>query len=364
LKCRACGYENNEGSEFCQNCGKKLKKKTGIPILGFRSGNPLKMILATLFYLFLLIIIAVPVILFLVNDNITTSVNSAYYVDQIGNTSSANGQFMIMNVTVKNNGNGEASISPGSFSLDGSGYYYADTSSWQYNNTKIAPGANSTMLLVFDIETPDPDMLKFNSLWDPMGNVSASIGDIKTIPFDGQYASYTANITYKVGSVEKTAHATFTYKFTDVNSTHIKETFSSNITRFDISSGWYMDWSSKSEVLDNYYLTNEDGEYSSISILDSYYLSGVGDSVDTVDSSGNTVGEAVIDGTQYLTINGKSFSCWVVKTTADDYTQVEYYDMTTGLLLKRTENGSGTISYTGEMILKDTNVPLISVISN
>jgi hypothetical protein len=361
LKCRKCGHENLDDSEFCQNCGKKLKrKKTGIPILGFRSGNPLKMIIATLFYIFLLIIIAVPLTLLLVNENITTSINSAIYVDQIGNTTPVNGQFMIMNVSVKNNGKGKTSVSPGSFSLSGDGMYSTDSYSWQYNKTEIAPGANTSMLVVFDVEKPDPDELKFNSWWDPLGNVSASIGDIQTIPFNGQYATYEVNDTF---SGDKTNYVSTTIKFNEVNSTHIKESRIYNDSRFDISSSRWITYSNGSVIMD-YLLLDEEGYFAAYSLLNSQ-LSEIRDSIDIVDSSGNTVGETSIKESQYVTINGQNIYCWVVVSSTDEYNSTEYYDMTTGLLVKRTFSGTiggdFTSKYSSVMILTDTNVPLVSV---
>lgn len=370
LKCPKCGQEDMQGAQFCKNCGTLLKKeKKAIPYLGkvpgFRSAHPLKMIMGSVFYMSVIVILVIPLTLLVVSEDISTSVNSAVYTSQIGETVSTNGQFIIMNISVANNGKGEVTLSPESFTLSGTGFYSTANYLWDYNNTQLGPGENTSMLVVFDVEKPDPEEISYFSLWDPTANISAPIPDIQTIPFNGLYADYRSTVTYKLDSGDETKNETFHVKYKDVNSTHIQETMTVNSSKFYISSTSWISVSGSTNVLDKQFLTNEEGDYGSDCIFPQYRLTSVGDSIDIVDSSGDTIGEKVLDRSDYLVINGKNLQCWVVETTAEGYSRTDYYDISTGLLLKRTETGTvsgSSIKFENEWVLTGTNMPLLPML--
>lgn len=323
------------------------------------------MVLGSAFYISVIIILLIPLTLLLVSEDISTSVNSAIYTSQIGETVSTNGQFIIMNISVANNGKGDVTLSPESFALSGSGFYSTANYLWDYNNTQLGPGENTSMLVVFDVEKPDPEEISYFSLWDPTANISAPVSNIHTIPFNGLYADYRSTVTYKLDSGDETKNETFHVKYKDVNSTHIQETITVNSSKFYISSTSWISVSGSTHVLDKQFLTNEEGDYASDCIFPQYKLTAVGDSIDIVDSSGNTIGEKVLDRSDYLVINGKNLQCWVVETTATGYSRTDYYDISTGLLVKRTETGTvsdSSIKFENEWILTSTNMPLLPML--
>ncbi len=443
LYCSQCGTKNTKESAFCKECGanlvvpdkeivpgvkkeieEKTPKKSDFPekhpklakIPGFRSGMGWKMIIGSAAYVLIALIIVFVILIALINVNVATNVNSALYsenlagnsVNQASNNSSSfnssdKQKFLIMNISVKNNGNGKVTIDPNDFSLS-TGNQSAN-SKVSIGNTSISsidlnPGENKTMLIAFIIsQNNTPTTLKYANFWD-MGSegISANIGKIyNQTPINGQYAFYTDKGEFKWSGgskkVEKTYNFSYEYlnepftisysssftlsngsslSYSTTTEESVKQTteiklISPTESTIDISGSAYISMNSgtNSETL-SAYLRDKNGVYQSLDILNPF-LSFIGSSMPIVDSNKNTVGNEKLIRSEVIEIMGKKFDCWVTetKTNSTNEQTLSYYDKTTKLLLKKVQKytlpGSSDVTYSGETVLTATNVPLVGL---
>lgn len=123
MYCPRCGAENPENAKFCQKCGARLTyAATGrggfldrVP--GFRSRSPWKMVLASFGYVLIAVLAIYTISCLLVNVDVSLTVNSAYALDSVVNNTPNNDKFIVMNVTVKNNGKNPIRVYASDFSL-------------------------------------------------------------------------------------------------------------------------------------------------------------------------------------------------------------------------------------------------------
>ena len=427
LYCPECGARNLGKATFCRDCGAKLiapvtnkevktTKTNDFPknhpklakIPGFRTGTGWKMIIGSLGYILIGLIIVFGLLIALINVDVATNVNSALYTDNIAgnnlNSSIFNydNQYLLLNISVKNNGNGKVTIDPNDFSLFtndqslNSNVYIGNTS---ISSIEIAPGENKSMIIAFTIpKNETPNKLKYTSFWD-IGSegISADMGNIANqTPINGQYSFYTENGEYKWSggskSVEKTMNVSYQYlnepfttsyskiisyysngsssSFTYTENKSIKETTLMKVTKgessfsalggtLSIPTGTTIETLSTS-------LRDKNGVYMSL-VISNPTLSYVGSNVTLVDSNGNEIGTHTVIRSQIIEIMGQKFDTWVIeeKDNTTDGTTTRYYDKTTGLLLKEEINmdkiSGYDITYNGENVLTSTNVPLIGL---
>lgn len=442
--CPECGAKNPSNSIYCQECGSSLtsptvKKDTEkIPpktyesvknnsvlgkIPGFRSGTGWKMILGSIGYILIIVLIVFGLLVALINTSVSTSVNSAIYTDNIaGNNinSTDDDRFLVLDVSVKNDGKDKVTINPSDFIISTSNgttesqTFIGNTS---IESVEINPGESKNMVIAFTV--PDditPKTLKYVSFWDPGSEGSnATIGTIVDAeysePFDGQYSFYNVNMdyTWSGGSqkVVETYNVSYNYlnqSFTrdslfsgifttytyDENGTltssdsslsnssldtttfnqSLKETSTTNLispsdSTFFVSSSVYITLTTGTDtVILGPDMRDEDGIYMS-SVMKNPYLSYINSDVPVVDD-GETIGYKTLTGSEVIEVMGKKIDCWVVKDNESGEAYTFYYDKTTGLLLKMA--GTSTDSSYGvtttekfEMIINSTNVPLIGV---
>lgn len=435
--CPECGTKNSNESVFCKECGASLKvlgvekeikertpKTSDFPkknpklakIPGFRTGTGWKMILGLGGYFLIALLIVFVLLVALININVATSVNSAFYsnnlaginINQVNNQSLSSNtstqKFLIMNISVKNNGNGKVTINPNDFSIvtsnksANSKIYTGNTS---IDSIEVVPGENKSMIIAFIIpENITPNTLKYSNFWD-LGSegINANIGNIAAnqTPINGQYSLYTDKGEYKwtggSKTVEKTINVSYEYlnepftisysstttltngtsfSFSTTTNQSIKQTnvikmISPTESSFDISSSHYISITTGT-ITDKLSTSLQDatGVYKS-SIIINPILTIVGSSVPLTDSNRNIVGSEKLVRSEVIEIMGQKFDCWVteIKSNSQNEETTAYYDKTTKLLLKKVQKytvpGSSDVTYTGETILTATNIPLVGI---
>ncbi len=207
-KCGDCGADNPDKAEFCQKCGEKLNnpKKPINPrkdikgVLNSISSRN-KIILGVGAIVIVLVIFAA--FFAFAKIDATLNVNSATYVDNIIGKQPVNGKFLLMNVTVKNNGNDPLTVSTGQFApyINGKPVdkysVFSGAGTDMQNTVKIPVGGSQNMILAFDIGNQTPDTLVFQGplLWSPNYKTNTSIKDIGSGTFfNGMTYSSNMNI--------------------------------------------------------------------------------------------------------------------------------------------------------------------------
>ncbi|MDI9624489.1 MAG: DUF4352 domain-containing protein [Methanothermobacter sp.] len=308
----------------------------------------------------------------LINADATVTVNAAYTADSItGNYFPTYSRFIITNVTVKNNGNNPLTISSTDFSLLSNGEYIGYLNFYGHGtdvpeNVQIPPGENKSFLLVFDVEDKDPEILEYNSLWDPFSEPETSgMGPVNIIPNPNSYANY--EVKGKVNEKSYQMDVNITYKST--TNGQIEENIKRSGETIWLTGSVYREpIQSQSWAFDPETFEDENGTYSSYIFLPRGFVEG--DSVPIKGSEGENVGEETVTGSKTINIMGKKIECWV--TTAKEEEEgiklqiTRYYDKTTGLLLKEVYKEEGSaygVSYTDSntMQLTSTNIPLIGI---
>ncbi|MDI6881714.1 MAG: DUF4352 domain-containing protein [Methanothermobacter sp.] len=304
----------------------------------------------------------------LIDADVAVTVNSAYTVDSIIDNSPSHDRFIIMNVTVENKGDGPVTVSALDFNLLSDGEYMS-YSNFYGNDTdvpesvRIPPGESRSFLLVFDVEDK-PEILEYNSLWDPLSDPETSrVGPVNIIPNPNSYANYETS-----GQINnKSYHQTVNVTYRNATNGQIEEIINMSGETVWLTESVYQEpIPSQSRVFDPETLEDDTGTYSSMIFLPKGY--GEGDSIPVRGSEGETGAETIV-GSAPINVMDKIVNCWETITIIEEggvKIQVRrYYDKTTGLLLKKVweEEGSAYgVSYTSPstMQLTSTNIPLIS----
>ncbi|WP_181454396.1 zinc-ribbon domain-containing protein [Methanothermobacter tenebrarum] len=380
MYCPKCGAKNLDTAKFCVRCGAKLKpteqdytrKESFISkIPGFRSRTPWKMILASAGYLLIAILAIYAIGCLIINADATVTVNSAYAVDNIAGNDSTNGKFIVMNVTVKNNGKGPLTVHANEFSLLTEGEYITYSNFYGQGtdvpeSVEIPEGESKSFLLVFDAAEA-PEILEYRSSWDPFSEgKSVGIGTINIIPNTGVYAKYSVNGTAN----DKSYSAKWNVTYRNAPGGNIEEVIErSGETIWLTSTVYQTPIPSESYIFNPETLQDKNGTYSSLIFFSKGALIDVNDSLPIYEGE-KVVGREILTGSETIDFMGKKIACWVTKTEQEgDGSTIEatrYYDKTTGLLLKEvfTEKGSAYgISYTDShtSLLESTNIPLIGL---
>lgn len=399
LECPKCKEKNPDDAIFCLKCRTKLEKsspenvqksgKIGFisKIPGFRSGDPGKMVLSSAFYILILILVIMGLMFVFINNDVKVNVDSAVYVNAIGNqttnsnssnisftwgnnstsyVSNSSSEYLLLEVSIKNTGKNKAYINPSDFHLlrDGkeikSSLFIGNTST---KTIEIPPGETKNMSIAFNVEeNTKPTELKYLSFWDYGSPGSkAAINDIANdFPFNGQYATYSLKGKYEWNggseSFEKIANISYTflnqpftesrgytittytpsgesYEFSTIpisSNYTVKETLdvkliSGSSTKF-LSDTVYITLNEGiSEVLMSPTLQDNQGYFTAAGMLNKRKLNSIGDSMDIVDDSGNEIGEMKVIRSEVIEVLGKKIDCWLIeyKTTIGTTTLTE-----------------------------------------
>lgn len=373
MYCARCGAKNPEKAKFCQKCGARLTYEVSgrggflDKVPGFRSRSPWKMVLASFGYVLIAVLAIYIISCLLVDVDVSLTVNSAYALDSVVNNTPNNDRFIVMNVTVKNNGKDPIRVYASDFSLlreneymDYSNFYGQGTDIPE--SVEIPGGESRSFLLVFDVEG-SPEIIEYTSILDPLSEPkNAGIGSIKTIPSPGIYANYKWDGT--VNNKTYSLKGNVTYR--NATAGNIEEVIERSGETIWLSSEVYREpIASQSFTFDPETLQDENGTYSSQCFFPRDALTAPGDSI-PVFENGEEVGTETLEGSSTIDFMGKKVECWVTKIEGNGVRETCYYDKTTGLLLKvvGTEKGSAYgVSYTGSytILLENANIPIIGL---
>lgn len=375
-KCK-CGAENPENAHFCKICGDELNSTGNASFLN----NSRNMTFLGVGAAVILLVIVFSVLAF-ASMNATINVNSAFYTSNVIDKQPVNGKFLIMNVTVKNNGNDPLTVSTDQFAPYINGkpvdkYSIFSGEGTDLNKTvKIPGGGSQDVIVVFDInnQTPDNLILQGPLSWAPTHKTDTSLADIAS-------GAYFNGMTYKAelsldgktsqymginASIKSNGTSSGTYqKMTDPNKVQYISV-NDMTTKTILSNGQETNDpgnDKKTDIIDLTTFKNETGD------LDSDFLpknlTKPGDSI-TVKNQTLT-----LKGSQKIDILGKKIDCWVTETTENEagmqLKATVYYDKTTRFMLKAVFNNQTvdmpglpmTMDINGQGIIKTTNMPLI-----
>lgn len=311
------------------------------------------------------------------------TVNSAFCVSQIIDKEPANGKFLIINVTVKNNGQDPITVSTDQFTPMVSGKAVENYSVFSgagtdlQNQVQIPAGASKDMVVVFDIGNQTPDSLEFAGpiSWAPTYKNSTKISEVaSTALFDG--LQDTDNIHIKVNTTMYGINITGT---TNITSTD-------NVQKTDDP-----DKMRSASVANTSSLTSAMGQQKSQDSIDNTtstvdLKTGLDDNGTpeilpaNLTKPGNSIttsnGVYTLTGSEKIDIMGKKVECWVVNGQYKDDTSsgfnvngTIYFDKTTRLPLKMVINdqpvtvpgSSIPLTMQGQAEIVNTNMPLIGV---
>lgn len=310
------------------------------------------------------------------NVDMTFNVNSAFYTDNIINKTPTNGQFLIMNVSVKNNGQDTLTVSNDQFTpmingkpVEKYSVYTGDGTDLE-RQIQIPSGENKTLLVIFDIGDQNPDSIEYHGpiSWASTYKTSTTVNTITPgVPFAGMNQTATTNMEMNGTVMGINLNAKFNgtdnefFEKTDVENL-IKETSTESSTSNTSTTGVTSETNVNTAIVN---LTT--GLYTNGSATSALpkNLTKDGDSITIKDQKYTIIGSEVID------ILGHKIECWKVESTYEyegsQMKAIIYYDKTTRMSLKMViEKQNTTISgYTFQMQgngeITSTNMPLIGI---
>lgn len=309
----------------------------------------------------------------------TLNVNSAFYTDNIIDKKPVNGQYLMMNISVKNNGKDALTVSNDQFTplIDGKpvekySVFTGDGTDLQ-RQIQIPGGQSKDILVIFDIGDQKPNSVEYHGpiAWAPTYKNSTPINTITPgVPFDGMNLKLSTNLDMggEVAglSFNVKSNVTTTEKFEKTNDSNlIKETSTDTSTSTSTISG-QSDTQNVTEVntgiIDLRTGLYENGTFSAMLPKN---LTKNGDTMTAENSTYTIVGSETID------ILNHKIDCWKVEGTSEaqgaKLKAVIYYDKTTGIPIKMVidkqdaEISGLTVQIQGGGELISTNVPLIGI---
>jgi hypothetical protein len=306
------------------------------------------------------------------------TVNSAFCVNQIIDKQPANGKFLIMNVTVKNNGKDPLTVSTDQFAPMANGKPITKYSLFSGQGTDlqkqvtIPGGASKDITVVFDIGNQTPDSLEFFGpiSWAPTYKNTSKISEVSpTAMFEGQNG--TGAITMKMNASISNMKITMEMNSTD-NST-VQKTDDPNkmktITTTDAATSTNIagqqnnqnNTDTMTSITDITTGLDEDG---SPDILPKN-ITKPGDSLATSN------GTFTLKDSETIDVMGKKIECWALtgqfESSGLKLNATMYFDKTTRTVVKAAiPEQSLTVSsipftVKGEADITSTNMPLIGV---
>lgn len=382
--CPNCGKTNIENASYCQNCGFVLPEVKDDKITPKSDKTPFldSKKLSVILIAIIIVVIAFFAYIYLSTAamDVSLNINSAFLTDNIIGKNPVNGQYLIMNVSVKNNGNSPLTVSSDQFApminnktvqkysvFDGSG---TDLQ----KQVQIPGGESKNFIIGFDIDnqtTPDTIEFKGPISWAPTYTSTTNIKNITPgVPFDGM--NLKMNVLMDANgdamgmkfNMSINVNESSNYEKTS-NAYQIKETTISNGTTFASIAGQSNTQNSNNTSIG--IINLKTGLYTNGSSANTLpkNLTKNGDSI-TIDNSTYT-----IVGSEIINILGHKINCWKVEGTSDSEGQklkaTMFYDKTTRQAVKLviekqniTESGA-TMQVQGSGELLSTNMPLIGV---
>jgi len=357
--------DNTECSAFCKSSGKlypKIEEKKAIPTIWI--------LIATL----IVILFIIGAFFAFLNTDITLNVNSAFLLDNIIDKKPVNGKFLVLNVSVKNNGKDPLKVSADQLALKSRGnsigkysIFYGEGTDIQ-KEIEVPSGTSKDFLVVYDTENKTPDSVEYSGpfLWDPTYRVSANIKNLaNTIPYDGMNLEYRRNMQITGSSsgagdkkVELNMNVKTSYQKTDPPN-KLKEISKISMT---VNGEKYPE-NESTGIIDLKTFKNEYGVLSDNFLIKDPQK--IGDSV----NFGNVT--YTLKSSEKIDFMSKKIDCWVLEsnTQLDENSSqkvTRYYEKTTRLLIKMVSTGNVYIggepfSMSMNMELTGTNAPIIGV---
>ncbi len=310
----------------------------------------------------------------------TLNVNSAFYTSNIIDKQPVNGKYLMMNVSVKNNGQGTLTVSNDQFTpmvngkpVEKYSVFTGDGTDLQRQVT-VASGESKDLWVIFDIGDQKPDSIEYHGplAWASTYKTSTSINSITPgVPFNGMNQTAKTNMgmngTVMGISVNMKMNGTdneFFEKTDDINIIKLtKKVSSTTNSNINGQNNTQNENTEETEMinLNTGLLTNG----TSYSTLLPKNLTKTGDTTN-IDNSTYT-----IVGSEKIEILGHKIDCWKVESTYEregsKLKATMFYDKTTRMILKMVADKQNmpvsgyNFEVTAEAELTSTNMPLIGI---